>query len=323
MVVMHALSSKELQYRQSLPLDVKEVMTRNRIRDFIGKYGESGVYVSFSGGKDSTVLLHQVRKYYPDVEAVFLDTWMEYPQIRQYVKQFDNVKVIKPEKSMKQIIENDGWCFPSKDVAEAIEAARRGLKWAINKLNGLDGKGNPDPYRKQYKKWLPLIDAPFKISHKCCLDMKEYPVQKYERETGRKPIVALMAVESARRKEAYLRTGCNSFDSDRPMSKPMGFWTENDILEYAVKNHIDFAAPYGHIAEVGQIDGQLRLDCCSKCKYRTTGESRTGCMFCPVGCHLDGFAKFKRLKQYNPKLYDYCMEELGEKELLEWVRKHY
>ena len=146
---MHALSNKELQYRQSLPLDVKEVMTRNRIKAFIAKYGESGVYVSFSGGKDSTVLLHQVRKYYPDVEAVFLDTWMEYPQIRQYVKQFDNVKVIKPEKSMKQIIEDDGWCFPSKDVAEAIEAARRGLKWAINKLNGLDGKGNPDPYRKQ------------------------------------------------------------------------------------------------------------------------------------------------------------------------------
>ena len=107
------------------------------------------------------------------------------------------------------------------------------------------------------------------------------------------------------------------------MSKPMGFWTENDVLEYAVKNHIDFASPYGNIAEVGQIDGQLRLDCCTKCKYRTTGESRTGCMFCPVGCHLDGFAKFKRLKQYNPKLYDYCMEELGEKELLEWVRKHY
>jgi len=98
---MHALSNKELQYRQSLPLDVKEVMTRNRIKAFIAKYGESGVYVSFSGGKDSTVLLHQVRKYYPDVEAVFLDTWMEYPQIRQYVKQFDNVKVIKPEKSMK------------------------------------------------------------------------------------------------------------------------------------------------------------------------------------------------------------------------------
>ena len=70
---MHALSNKELQYRQSLPLDVKEVMTRNRIKAFIAKYGESGVYVSFSGGKDSTVLLHQVRKYYPDVEAVFLN----------------------------------------------------------------------------------------------------------------------------------------------------------------------------------------------------------------------------------------------------------
>lgn len=319
----YALSEQELKYYQSLPLDIKVGMTRDRIREFIHKYGQDGVYVSFSGGKDSTVLLHQVRKYYPDVEAVFLDTWMEYPQIRQHVMQFDNVKIIKPEKSMKQIIEDDGWCFPSKDVAEAVEAARRELKWAINKLNGLDGKGKPSPYRQQYKKWLPLIDAPFKISHKCCLDMKEYPVQKYERESGKKPIVALMAVESARRKEAHLRTGCNSFDSNRPISKPMGLWTDNDVLEYSVKNNIWLPSPYGQIVEVGQVEGQMCLDCCMKCQYKTTGESRTGCMFCPVGCHLDRFAKFKRLKKFNPKLYDYCMEELGEKEMLEWVKKHY
>ena len=105
------------------------------------------------------------------------------------------------------------------------------------------------------------------------------------------------------------------------MSKPLGFWTKQDILRYLVINEIEIAEPYGNIVEIGQIEGQLSF--CSNCKLTTTGESRTGCMFCPIGCHLDNFAKFKRLKKFNPKLYDYCMEELGEKKLLNFINKYY
>lgn len=320
-VVMKRLSENDLLYRQSLPLNVKVRMTEKRITEFVEQYGEENVYISFSGGKDSTVLLHIARKIYPNMKAVFLDTWMEYPQIREFVNQFDNVIKIKPEKTMKQIIEDDGWCFPSKDVAEAIEAYRRGCDWAIKKLNGLDGDGNPSEYRQRYKKWLRFAeDCPEKISHFCCIDMKENPVAEYEKKTGDKPIIALMACESARRKEAYLRTGCNSFDGNRPMSKPMGFWIENDVFQYIVENNVEYASPYGKICEVGQIEGQMSF--CTDCKYRTTGESRTGCMFCPVGMHLDSFSKFERLKKYNPKLHDYVMEELGLIKLIEWVKEH-
>lgn len=304
----------ELQQLQALPLEVKVRKTEQRIGEFVERYGIDGVYISFSGGKDSTVLLDIARKIFPDIKAVFLDTWLEYPQIRQYVSNFDNVTVIKPEKSLKQIIKDDGWCFPSKDVAEAVEAYRRGLPWAIRKLNGLDKNGNESQYRQQYKKWLKLAEeCPEKISHRCCLDQKEIPVQHFEKNTGRKPIVALMASESARRKEAYMRTGCNSFDGARPMSKPIGFWTEQDVLEYCVGERITLAEPYGEIVQ----------DTCKDCKYRTTGESRTGCLFCPVSMHLDNFQKFERLKQYNPKLYDYVMEELGLIRLIDWVRKNY
>lgn len=175
--------------------------------------------------------------------------------------------------------------------------------------------------------------------------MKEDVVAKYEKETGRHPILALMADESARRKEAYLRTGCNAFEKSyyldpetgeeieqinkRPMSKPMGFWTENDVLQYLYENKIPIAEPYGQIIEVGHLEGQMNLfdmgvcSSCQGCKFKTTGESRTGCMFCTVGCHLDHFAKIKRLKVYAPKLYDYCMDYLGEREVLIWVEKHY
>lgn len=50
-------TSEELKILQALPLDIKIMKTRQRIREWIDYYGENGVYIAFSGGKDSTVLL--------------------------------------------------------------------------------------------------------------------------------------------------------------------------------------------------------------------------------------------------------------------------
>ena len=60
----------QLQQKQSLPLEAKIAMTQQRIREWY-EHWDGEVYVSFSGGKDSTVLLHIVRQMYPDVPAVF------------------------------------------------------------------------------------------------------------------------------------------------------------------------------------------------------------------------------------------------------------
>lgn len=318
----YTLSADTLRYRQSLPLEIKVVMTRNRIINFVTEYGTTGVYISFSGGKDSTILMDIVRREYPQIPAVFVDTWMEYPQIRSFVKKYENVVTLKPLIGLKDIIKQYGWCFPSKDVAQTIWYARQGKTWAINKLHGLDRNGKKSEYRQQYIKWLPLYESNLLISPYCCIKQKEEPIALYERETGRHPILALMAEESGRRKEAYLRTGCNSFESERPLSKPMGFWTKQNVLQYKVQNQIEIAEPYGEVIEEGQIQGQICF-LPSGGKLKCTGEQRTGCMFCPVGCHLTNFDKFKRLKAYNPKLYDFCMEELGERKLLEWVERNY
>ena len=329
MAYKHVLTKEELRYRQSLPLSIKERMSLERIREFCNMYGVDGVYVSFSGGLDSLVTLHLSRRFDSNIKGVFIDTWLEQPEIRKFVRCFSNIDVIKPEKDLKTIVNQDGWCFPSKDISEAIESYRLGKKWAVNKLNGLDKNGNPSKYRERYKKWLYVAEnCPEKISHRCCLDSKEIPVRKYEKRTGRNPIMGLRAEESARRTESYLRTGCLSF-SKRPVCKPLGFWTKQDVLEYIVKYKIPFASPYGSIIIDGQLPGQVNLfdlvnlNCssCYGCKYRTSGEERTGCVFCPVGYHLQK-EKFNRLRAYNPKLYDYCMEELGEKRLFEWVDKH-
>lgn len=342
------MTKEELKYLQALPLYLKVSLTRTRLREFINEYGEENVYISFSGGKDSLVLLHIARSMYPNLHAVYLDTWLEMPDVRVFVKKFDNIEYIKPKKDMKTIIRDNGWCFPSKDVSQLIAELRKDnpSKWAIQKVNGLDSRGNYSEYRQRYKKWKCLVDSPFKISDGCCFDMKEIPVAEYEKATGRHPILALMASESARRENAYLKTGCNSFDTrfvtdsegnerqiavNRPISKPMGFWTENDVLRYIYENKLEIAKSYGEILVKDNTLGQLSFfdylsaderKGCSECAFCTTGEKRTGCAFCPVGCHLDGFQKFNSLKKAYPKLHDYCMEELGEKELIAWIKRN-
>lgn len=124
---MKAHTIQELCQFQAMPLEVKVAMTKVRVRDWVNYYGEDGVYVSFSGGKDSTVLLDIVREMYPNIPAVFVDTGLEYPEIRNFVKTFDNVTWLKPKKNFKQVIENYGYPLISKEVSECVEGAKRYL----------------------------------------------------------------------------------------------------------------------------------------------------------------------------------------------------
>lgn len=67
----------ELTQLQSLPLELKVMRTQQRIREWVQYYGVDGVYVSFSGGKDSTVLLDMAMKLYPTIKAVFINTGLD------------------------------------------------------------------------------------------------------------------------------------------------------------------------------------------------------------------------------------------------------
>jgi hypothetical protein len=113
---------------QSLPLNAKISMTQRRIREWVDEYGEDGVYISFSGGKDSTVLLNIARKLYPNIRAVFVDTGLEYPEIRAFVKGFDNVDWIRPKLTFREVIGKYGYPFISKEVSETVYYARKYMK---------------------------------------------------------------------------------------------------------------------------------------------------------------------------------------------------
>ena len=132
------------------------------------------------------------------------------------------------------------------------------------------------------------------------------PAHRYEAETGRKPIVATMTEESEQRQASWLKYGCNSFNSKRPMSKPMSFWTEQDVLQYLKMTGIPYAPVYGEIVEA---DPQLQLfEEAGERKLVTTGCDRTGCMYCMFGIMSDKEPnRFQRMKQTHPQQYKYCI----------------
>ena len=133
---MSAKYTKEyLAELQGYPLSTKVALTKQRIREWVNRYGEDGVYVSFSGGKDSTVLLHLVREMYGDsIPGVFVDTGLEFPEIRQFVRNFENIVWLKPKKNFRKVIEEYGYPFISKEVSECVYAARKYLTEVLQEL---------------------------------------------------------------------------------------------------------------------------------------------------------------------------------------------
>ena len=301
----------DLKQRQSLPLDAKIVMTEKRIQEWYEHF-DGNVYVSFSGGKDSTVLLTIARHLYPDIEAVFVDTGLEYPEIRKFVKTFDNVTILRPKMRFDEVIKQYGYPIISKEVAYDIEYARKGSQWAHYKFEGKNADGTDSKRKKGFRKYAPLIDTNITISNKCCTVMKKQPLKIYERQTGKKPIVATLAEESGIRENAWLQNGCNAFDSQRAISQPMAFWTEQDILHYIKTYEIPIASVYGQViykqpTQIGIDEILGGFDGVSD-ELITTGCDRTGCMFCAFGCHLEKSpTKFEKLKLSHPKQYNYCI----------------
>lgn len=321
----------DLKQMQSLPLEAKIRMTRQRIRQWYDHW-DGEVYVSFSGGKDSTVLKHIVDNTpgVYDVPAVFVNTGLEYPEIQRFVKDVQagkwdcfnsNVVILRPEMRFDDVIKKYGYPVISKEVSETIYYARHAKSESykttrVQRLNGelIDKNGNVSQFN--CSKWKFMLDAPFEVHNACCAVMKKKPAKKYARETGKKVIVGTLADESRLRLQQWIKVGCNSFDGDKARSAPLSFWTEQDILHYLKKYNVPYCPVYGEIQvkpPEGTEDGQMNvidyLECWDETDIlETTGCDRTGCIFCMFGCHLEKEPnRFQRLKETHPRQYEYCI----------------
>lgn len=304
------MTNEDLKKMQALPLSRKILITQARIIEFYNRLSGK-VYISFSGGKDSTVLLDIARKIFADIEAVFVDTGLEYPEIKDFVKSQKNITIIRPKMTFRQVIEKYGYPVISKEIANTVDGARKGQISRLKKLNGemkfVDGGRSTF----NCEKWRFLLDAPFKISDRCCNELKKKPAAKFNKISGKYPIVGMLAVESRKRKIGWLKTGCNIYEKDKIQSNPLSFWTEQDILLYLQKYKIPYASIYGDII-------------CEDGKLKTTGVNRTGCIYCLFGAHLEKTPnRFEQLKTSHPGIYEYCINDLGLKTVLDFLKINY
>lgn len=292
------MSLEEISYyaKLELPLEQKITLSLKRIDEWFN-YTNGKMYISYSGGKDSTVLLHLVRKYYQSTPAVFCNTGLEYPEIIRFVKNTENVTWIKPKMSFKEVIEEYGYPIISKEQSKYIKEYRT-TKSEKLKYKRMFGVGK-DKVGKISEKWKYLLDAPFKISDRCCYVMKKGPFDVHDKESGCLPFIGIMGTDSRLRELSIVKNGCNAISIKRPQSRPLGVWTEQDIWKYIKQEKLDYCNIY---------DNEI---------------TNTGCMFCLYGMHMEDIRhqRLEYLRKHHKKTYDYCMEELGFKEVLKWYPK--
>ncbi len=282
---------EKLKRLQALPLSEKVELSKHLISEWHDAW-DGDVSASFSGGIDSTVLLSLTRSIYPDMPAVFCNTGLEYPEILSFVKKHRNIKWVRPKLRFREVIKKYGYPVVSKENSQKLSQIRstRSEKLLHKRLYGDNNK-----YRsgKLPNKWHFLINAPFKISEKCCHYLKKQPMKKFTN-----IYLGNMSEDSHARRQRYIRNnGCGQiFNSNTPQSHPLYFWTEENVWEYIKINNI----PYSKIYDMGY--------------------DRTGCMFCMFGLHLEKYPnRFQKMKITHPKHWEYCIYRLDLKTPLDFM----
>lgn len=278
----------ELKERQAWSLEQKIDHSLGAIDQFYQRL-DGKVYVSFSGGKDSTVLYWLARKIYPDIKAVFCNTGNEYPDIVKFVNRMKeeggNIEIIHPKFKPQEVMSKYGFPLISKEQSFYVKSVKTNPN--TNQSKRALGLIKSNFSGRISAKYLYLIDEPYMVSNYCCIHLKKKPFEEYDKNKGLSPILGIMAGESSRRMASYLkRGGCNVFSHtkrDRSTSHPLSIWTEKDIWDCIERYNIPIADIY------------------------KKGATRTGCMFCGYGCHFKDDNRLQLVYDLYPKWYNHFM----------------
>lgn len=296
-------SKKRLDELRAQTLEQKVFHSMNVISSFVECVGGlDNVYVAYSGGKDSSVVLDIARMMYPNILAVFCMTGNEYPDVCRHVRRMrdegQNVEIIRPKMTPREVWAKYGFPLVSKEVSRYVHDVRINPYSSTAQIRMGSGKFCL-PYC-----WRWLVYEPFYVSHKCCDKLKKEPFRDYHRRTGRWPILGMLASESRLREISYLRHGgCNYYSPNVNESNPLSVWTEKDVLAYIAKRKIQLPSCY------------------------EMGISRTGCMGCGFGAHNEGDTRFSFLEKNYPNAYKMVMAYTNNgvtfQEAFQKVQEHY
>jgi len=274
------VTNKEYKNRIRWTLPQKIDHALGVIDSFFIKYPKSTI--SFSGGIDSTVMLHLARVVDKKKIAVFVNTTNEFSEILKFVRNTENIKIVRPNITFIEVIDKHGFPLISKMTARMLldlrnptvrNQATRNL-W----LTGIKKDGTKVPNMKLPNKYRYLIHAPFDITNKCCKFLKTDPIKPFQKEGM---LVGTMAIDSLIRKHSYLKTGCINFSTNK--ATPLAIWTKEDVWKYIKQNNIEY------------------------CSIYDKGETSTGCTYCAFGIMFDK-TRFERLRKREPKRYKQMME---------------
>lgn len=232
-------------------------------------------YISFSGGKDSTVLHYLFDEALPNntIPRVYCDTGIEYNDIKEFVyelsKNDDRFIILKPSQNVKATLEKHGYPFKSKEHSLKLSVYQNSgkTKTVIEYLNGTRIK---DGQEIESKFKCPKIlayqfsaDFKIKVSDKCCKKLKKEPFKSYENQSGR-----TICITGMRKSEGGFRNNINCivYDKDKQVKKFHPLSKVNDEWEnwYIQKRDIKLCKLY----------------------YPPFNFKRTGCKGCPFSLEL-------------------------------------
>ena len=277
------MTIQELRERQAWTLPQKIDHSLGVIDQFASHFNGQ-VYVSFSGGKDSVAMLSLVEMIVPDVPCMFVMTGCESPSVCRFIRQqreHHNIEIVRPRKTLKQVFADYGFPLVSKKTAHDIECVRRNPYC----------KSSRQLLRRDYKycipeRWMYLLNEPYQVSARCCHWLKHLPSYEYSERTGRHPYIGLLAAESYQRTLGYIQQGgCNFMKEsgkNHPRSLPLAIWNDDDVWAYIRDRHLPLPDIYEQ------------------------GATRTGCMGCGFGAHINPTG-IDTMRKLWPKWYDLVM----------------